>query len=71
MWNLVSQPSKIKVKVKVMFSLYRPLRPLGLREVEAPTFSGIRLIAGGKVVSPKRRSLLPPGKFLVLISVRR
>jgi hypothetical protein len=39
-----------------------PLRPLGLQEVEAPTFSDIRLIRAGHI--------LPPGKFLVLISVR-
>jgi hypothetical protein len=50
-------------KSKVKFSLYRPRRPLGLREVETPTFSDIRLTDGGKDV-------LPPGKFLVLISVR-
>jgi hypothetical protein len=30
------------------------VRPLGLREVEAPTFSDIRLIDGGKVVSLMR-----------------
>jgi hypothetical protein len=36
---------------KVKLSPYRPWRPLGLREVEAPTFSDIRLIEGGKVVS--------------------
>jgi hypothetical protein len=56
---------------KKRLSLYRPRRPLGLREVEAPTFSDIRLTDGGKVVSPKRRRLLtpPPGRFLVLISV--
>jgi hypothetical protein len=53
-----------------MLSLYRPWRPLGLREVEAPTFSDIRLIDGGKVVSHTRCPLLPPGRFLVLISVR-
>jgi hypothetical protein len=35
-------------------SLYWPWRPLGLREVEAPTFSDIRLIDGGKVASPTR-----------------
>jgi hypothetical protein len=34
------------------FSLYKPWRPLGLREVEAPTFSDIRLINGGKVCHP-------------------
>jgi hypothetical protein len=41
-----------------------------LREVEAPIFSDIRLKDCGKVVSPTRRSLFTPGKFLVLISVR-
>jgi hypothetical protein len=40
------------VKDEVKLSLYRPWRPLGLREVETPTFSDIRLIDGGKVVSP-------------------
>jgi hypothetical protein len=35
---------------EVKVSLYRARRPLGLREVEAPTFSDIRLIDGGKVV---------------------
>jgi hypothetical protein len=56
----------LKLLVKVNLSLYRSWRPLGLREVEAPTFSDIRLTDGGKVVS----RFLPPGKFLVLISVR-
>jgi hypothetical protein len=32
-----------------------PWGPLGLREVEAPTFSEIRLIDGSKVVNPTRR----------------
>jgi hypothetical protein len=45
-------PSSVKGKVKL--SLYRPWRPLGLREVEAPTFSDIRLTDGGKVVSGHR-----------------
>jgi hypothetical protein len=59
-------------KLKVKSSLYRPWRPLGFREVEAPTFSDIQLIDGGKVVSPTRRPLStpPPGKFLVLLCVR-
>jgi hypothetical protein len=57
------------IKKKVKFSLYRPWSPLGLQEVEAPTFSDIWLIDGGKVVSPTSR-YLPPGKFLVLISIR-
>jgi hypothetical protein len=43
------------VKVKVKLSLYRPWRHLGLREVEVPIFSDIRLIVGGKIVSAKRR----------------
>jgi hypothetical protein len=37
--------------LKVKLSLYRPWRPIGLREVEAPTFSDIRLTDGGKVVN--------------------
>jgi hypothetical protein len=44
-------------------SLYRPWRPLGLPEVEAPTFADIRLIDGGKVVSPTRRWLFIPRKI--------
>jgi hypothetical protein len=56
--------------IKVKLSLYRAWRPLGLREVEALTFSDIRLTDCGKVVSPTRRPLLPPGNFLVLIFVR-
>jgi hypothetical protein len=43
--------------------LYRSRRPLGLREVEAPAFSDIRLTDGGKVVSPTRRSLFTPRKI--------
>jgi hypothetical protein len=49
--------------VKVNLSPYRLWRPLGLREVEAPTFSDIRLIDGGKVVSPTRRPPLTPRTF--------
>jgi hypothetical protein len=52
-----------KVKGKVKFSLYRPWRPLGLREVEAHTFSDIRLIDGGKIVSTTRRPLFTPRKI--------
>jgi hypothetical protein len=51
------------VKIKVNLSLHRPWRPIGSREVEAPTFSDIRLIDGGKVVSPTRRPLFTPRKF--------
>jgi hypothetical protein len=49
----------------------RPWRPLGLREVEAPTFSDIRLTDGCKVVSLARRPPFNrPGRYLVLIYVR-
>jgi hypothetical protein len=47
----------LTVKEKITLSLWRPWRPLGLREVEAPTFSDIRLIDGGKVVNPTRGPL--------------
>jgi hypothetical protein len=40
---------------KVKLSLYRPWRPLWLREVKALTFSDIWLTDGGKVISPTRR----------------
>jgi hypothetical protein len=49
--------------IKVKLSLYTPWRPLGLREVEATTFSDIRLTDGGKAVSPMRRLLLFPRKI--------
>jgi hypothetical protein len=42
-----------------------------LREVEAPTFSDIRLTDGGKIVSPTRWPFLPPERFLVLDIQRR
>jgi hypothetical protein len=42
-----------------------------LSDVEVPTFSlDNGLTDGGEVVSPTRRSLFTPSKFLVLISVR-
>jgi hypothetical protein len=47
----------------VKVSLYTPWRSLELREVEAPTFSDIRLIDGGKVVSPTRRPLFTTRKI--------
>jgi hypothetical protein len=52
-----------KGKVKVKLSLYRSWRPLGLREVEAPTFLDIHFTDGFKVVSPTRRPLFTPRKF--------
>jgi hypothetical protein len=36
--DVIPEDSKVK-KEKVKLSLYRPSRPIGLREVEAPTFS--------------------------------
>jgi hypothetical protein len=53
----------ISSKVEIKLSLYGPWRTLGLREVEAPTFSDIRLIDVGKVVSPTRRLLFAPRKI--------
>jgi hypothetical protein len=55
--------NSIQGKGKVKLSLYIPWRPLELREVEAPTFSDIRVIDGGMVVSPTRRPLFTPRKF--------
>jgi hypothetical protein len=46
--------------VKGEVNFYRPWRPLGLREVEVPTFSDIRLSDDGKGVSPTRRPLFTP-----------
>jgi hypothetical protein len=53
----------LSTEAKVKFSLYRPWRPLWLREVEAPTFSDVWLTDGGKVVSPMRRPLFTPRKI--------
>jgi hypothetical protein len=49
--------------VKVKLSPYRPCRPLGSWEVEAPTFSDICLIDGGKVVSLTCSLLFTPRKI--------
>jgi hypothetical protein len=49
--------------VTVKLSLYWPWRPLGLREVEVPTFLDILLTDGGKVVSPMRRAVFTPRKI--------
>jgi hypothetical protein len=56
-------PLPVRFHGKVKLSLYRPWRPLGLREVEAPTFSDIRLTDGGKVVSPMLLPLFTLRKF--------
>jgi hypothetical protein len=45
---------------KVNVFLYRPWRPIGLREVEVHTFSDIRLTGGGEVVSLTRRTPFTP-----------
>jgi hypothetical protein len=57
------------VKDKVKLSPYRPWRPLVLREVEALTVSDIRLIDGGKVVSPTRRPLFTPKKIVQEVEI--
>jgi hypothetical protein len=51
------------IRIKVKLFLFRPWRPLGLREVEAPTFSDIRVTDGGKVVSTTRRPHFTPRKI--------
>jgi hypothetical protein len=53
--DFVYHPVK-KKKIKVI--PIQAVEALGLREVEAPTFSDIRLIDGGKVVSPTLLLLL-------------
>jgi hypothetical protein len=65
-----SKKSKSKVKV----SLQQAVRPMGLWEIEAPTFYTQWLIDGGKFVSLARRPSFTPKNipriFLVLISVK-
>jgi hypothetical protein len=39
------------------------VEPLGLREIEAPTFSDIRLADGANIVSRTRRPLFTPRKI--------
>jgi hypothetical protein len=64
LWRDVAGNAKKKIisfilrQKKVKLSVYRPWRPLGLCEVEAPTFSDILLIDGGKVASPTHRPAL-------------
>jgi hypothetical protein len=69
-WGSHPRMTALASKSKVKFSLYRPWRPLGLREVEPPTFSDIRLVDDGKIVSPTRRPLFAPLKISGIISVR-
>jgi hypothetical protein len=47
------------IMVNVKLSLLKPWRLLGLQEVDAATFSDIRLIDGGKVISPIASHFLP------------
>jgi hypothetical protein len=49
--------------IKVKLALYRLWRPLGLQEVEASTFSDMRLTGGSKVVSPICQLLFTPRKI--------
>jgi hypothetical protein len=50
-------------KVKVKLSLYRPWSPLGLLEVQAPTFSDILLTDDGEVIGLTSRPLFTPRKI--------
>jgi hypothetical protein len=61
-----------KGKVKTSYLHNRPWRPIGLWDVETPTFClDSRLTDTSKVISLKAPAALdPPGRFLVLISVR-
>jgi hypothetical protein len=61
--NFINIMKIIQILHKVKLSLYKPWRPLVLREVEVPTFSDIWLTVDGKVVSPRRRSLFTPRKI--------
>jgi hypothetical protein len=58
----------LNVKEKIKLSLYRPWRPIGLREVEAPTFSDFQLNRWWQSCQPHApAAFYPPGRFLVLI----
>jgi hypothetical protein len=68
-----SPPSNTSKVKNACYPCNSPWRPVRLWDVEAPTFSlDSRLTDSGKVVSLRHRAvaLYPPGKFLVLISVR-
>jgi hypothetical protein len=67
-WENKKECQKVRTRIleayiEVKLSLSRPWRPLGLRDVESPTFSDIRLTDGGKVVSPTRWPLFTPRKI--------
>jgi hypothetical protein len=72
-----TEPTRVKHYMIIISSMkwtfafpVQAVEALGLRVVEAPTFSDIQLIDGDKVVSPTRQLLFTPGRFLVLISAR-
>jgi hypothetical protein len=78
MHTLSPRPSRMyypsrHIDVTESYPCNRPWRPMGVWDVEAPTFFlDNRLTDGGKVVSLKLLPPFtsPPGRFLVLISVR-
>jgi hypothetical protein len=55
-----TRPTEINRTKKVNYSCNRPWRPIGLRDVEAPTLLDSRLTDGGKVVSLTRRPPFAP-----------
>jgi hypothetical protein len=64
--------AEFRVKLNMARTCNRPWRPIGLWDVEAPTFSRQSLHRwrwGCEPYVPAGRPL-PPGRFLVLISVR-
>jgi hypothetical protein len=72
LWRRPFSWINVKGKVKKSYPCNRPWRPMGLWDVQAPTFSlDNQLTDGGKVVSITRLPLFfPPGIFLVLFIVR-
>jgi hypothetical protein len=60
----------VVVAVQVKLFLYRPWKPLGLREVEAPTFSDFGSQMAARLSALRAGHFLPLDRFLVLISVR-
>ena len=66
-WSLSLQYHNIKVKVKQ--SHYRPGRPWGFQEVEAPRFQDNRHMKVVRLSTPRTGCLYPQEIFLVLICV--
>jgi hypothetical protein len=68
-WTTIS--CYVKNPARYSYPCNRPRRPMGVWDVSLPHFLDNRLINACKVVSLTRRPpFYPPGKFLVLISVR-